>query len=61
MAAHKVNRWQLQLPRTLHAILGAEKPCLSFDLNDLILHLLNVLHVFVNLPLAFLNHLILLL
>jgi hypothetical protein len=61
MPAHKVNGGQFELARTLHAVLGAEQPRLRLDLNDLILHLLNVLHVLIHLSLALLYHLILLL
>jgi hypothetical protein len=61
MPAHKVNGGQFELARTLHAVLGAEEPRLRLDLNDLILHLLNVLHILIHLPLALLYHLILLL
>ena len=61
MPAHKVNGGQFELARTLHAVLGAEEPRLRLDLDDLVLHLLYVLHVLVNFPLALLYHLILLL
>jgi hypothetical protein len=61
MPAHEVNGGQFELASTLHAVLGAEEPRLRLDLHDLILHLLDVLHVLIHLPLALLNHLILLL
>jgi hypothetical protein len=61
MPAHKVNGGKFELPRTLHAVLCAEEPRLRLDLNDLILHLLDVLHILIHLPLALLYHLILLL
>jgi hypothetical protein len=61
MPAHKVNGGQFELARALHAVLGAEEPSLRLDLHDLVLHLLNVLHVLIHLSLALLYHLILLL
>lgn len=61
MTAHEMNCRQLEFARTLHTVLGAEQPRLCLDLHDLILHLLNVLHVLIHLPLALLYHLILLL
>ncbi len=61
VAAHEVNGGQFKFLPALHTVLSAEEPCLGLNLDDLILHLLNMLHILIDLPLALLYHLVLLL